>query len=1525
MKTVLTMLAVLSLAAPAAAQGERARRRVAAGEVTGLEMRIDGTLSAPPGGRPRWFVTLYEVVRRRDLRPAPDASLEVHVSFAPGEPLVRVVTDAEGHATLEIPLPEDLDHPPHVRVIAVSPRGVRRVFSVGLELAPRHVIDLFVDRVAVRPRATVAAFGRVRAAASGRPVAGATVHVELTSCPASGAPVELVTDARGAFYAPGLVVPDAPPPPAGRRRAGPACEVAVTARSEHEGERVASASVPLRIEAPRPPARWVEASAPDVVVPGATFDVEVYVRDLDGAPVRGARVAWRDPETEAERESRLTTGADGRARLAWRAPSALAQPWERHARVIVVTDPAAGVVGREVAVRVARVPVVAGWAVEGGALVPGLDGRVLVRVVTPDGAPHAGEVGLEAPRLGGSLRATTDADGVAVFVGRVAPGESAGACGGSTALDATLVVGAHRERLCLPLDPDATLRIASAELDASAVRVAIERAPSLGPLPIELVALVRESRGWRPVARAHGDARASRITLPLSEELRGEVWLRARAIADGAPLRGGSLLIHRPHADVAALALDADEAHARLGGSAAALSTAIFATDDEALLDAARARLGEVGAARAAGRTEAFVAGLLAARTPSDTSASLVQRAGERVALPLPADPVAEGLLRDPWRTRARFVRGRLGRLMRAVESYVEMSVPSRVTDVAVREGGRWRFNREVLTPAVAQAGLAEEGTAGLDGEPLDIDALTALDPTFTYDRVAHRVTRSRLWRLHVFLRDAVRRLGLDLPWARRGDPAELVLSVFDHQHELGLEHHASQADLFDGWGQPFVLRRAPGGRARFRFLEVLEGWELASAGPDGRPGTADDVTDPFARALPAGSLYAEAVGEDVLLARLGGVALGRATLEALAEAFSLAEAGAPYDGDLARAHATWDALPSAPQGLPPPPPVLDPIEAPIGGLGPSPAWTLPSARRGYRAVAVGFGADGGLALAEARFVAGAPWVARLEAPAVMRPGERLRVPIELVRLADAPPPGLRVAVAGRGLEARVEGATLELTARAPGLATLTVTVRDGAREVSRLERRLRVVPDGLLRQRVHALRIEREGELVVEVPSGARRWRSELVVFAPGALHADPALAPLLERSPAILAWARAMADAAPDEALLARAEGAASALEAACASVAWAPHERHAQRASWGVTRTRELLDGDLSSRAAVLAALAPWSPVAPEAHGAASITSRLREDGWRAFSPTGDAPAVLARVAAALLSVDREDARGRALLARAAGALTEDAHGRRGLPGDSARVGDGWIGTLALAVAARQAGDDALADELGASATSRLHLLERTGAEGAFWALAASAYGALGAREPSEASEASEVAVELDGRAQAVAMDGGAARVPVGSSARVRVRATQPVWARLETRYLAPVVARDGGPLRARIEGTPGRAGQTAGLELVVESASERELGRPTLDLVLPSAAALDDAALRALERVEGVAAVRAPDGAGVLRIELAPLAPGAERRVPLAWRWLAAGVTRGLDLVAYDASAPHDAFVREGRTLTLEEAP
>ncbi|MEQ8892781.1 MAG: hypothetical protein RID93_34350, partial [Sandaracinaceae bacterium] len=109
-RALTALLLLLSASASSSdAHAQETRRRVPRGEVTGLEMGIDGSLEAIPGGTLRWFVDLYEVVGRRDLRPAPNVALTVTGSFAPGEPLLEIRTDAQGRARLEVPIPVDRD------------------------------------------------------------------------------------------------------------------------------------------------------------------------------------------------------------------------------------------------------------------------------------------------------------------------------------------------------------------------------------------------------------------------------------------------------------------------------------------------------------------------------------------------------------------------------------------------------------------------------------------------------------------------------------------------------------------------------------------------------------------------------------------------------------------------------------------------------------------------------------------------------------------------------------------------------------------------------------------------------------------------------------------------------------------------------------------------------------------------------------------------------------------------------------------------------------------------------------------------------------------------------------------------------------------------------------------------------------------------------------------------------------------------------------------------------------------------
>ncbi len=246
-------------------------------------------------------------------------------------------------------------------------------------------------------------------------------------------------------------------------------------------------------------------------------------------------------------------------------------------------------------------------------------------------------------------------------------------------------------------------------------------------------------------------------------------------------------------------------------------------------------------------RTENEMASLRAARTPLDEAAPAVFRDGRILPRPLPEDAAALGILRDPWRQRARYQTGRLALLIRTLEQTVARSP---LEDFAHRRGAGYEFNESVLD-AIAGSVPGTEGARDLGGLPLTLDALRALDPSLTFDRMARRITRERLLGALIALREFVRQRGLDLAFGRRGEPE-------DWWGHLGLDETGS----LDGWGRPlrFVARR---GGARFQALEPVSGFELVSAGPDGRFGNADDVWDPTARVLPSDSLYARAMNED--------------------------------------------------------------------------------------------------------------------------------------------------------------------------------------------------------------------------------------------------------------------------------------------------------------------------------------------------------------------------------------------------------------------------------------------------------------------------------------------------------------------------------------------------------------------------------------------------------------------------------------------------------------------------------------
>jgi len=1534
--------------APASAQ-TFARRAVPAGDVTGLELQIDGQLTAVPGSTLRWFVTAHEVVRHQDLRAAPGAAVKVLASHDRSEPVAEAITDQYGRADLSFEVPSEASGPIHVIVEVRSRRGIMRSFDVTLNAASRQALEVFVDRSRVAPGDRVHAWGRVFDRSTSRPVANTEVTLDVSDRSGSQAwtRVTATTDLRGLFRA---TVP-APAFPT---------EYEVRARAGDADGRAAG----LLTAEPSAPALIVQVR-PDraVAAPGTTLTVDVAVRTPDGRPVPRVTI---DPLPTTPPLGEVETDSSGRARLSWTLPSIAAGSGLSTASATVhASRPGLGRGEATVRVRVARVPAALTWTVEGGALVPELRSRVYVRVSQPDGSPFRGQVvELRGTGVEGA-QATTDTEGVAVLDTQVVPAATGAmdGCGGPTAARAELSVAGLVEELCLPVDPDATLRVRVSPLATIVGRpydVEILRRPSVRASPVSVMALRRTAAGWVPVAHEVVGPALTRLALTLPPEATGEVWIRARPLV-GATLsevRGGGTLVHSSGAEVLSLSI-ADEGEGRLSlrtsGAGDAGSAGFLwvmpPSQGRAILDTLRQSMGELPMLLDVGAGRDRVAGELASRTPTDEAVPAVLRDGRILTLPLPSDPVAQGLLRDPWRTRARFVGGRVGRLIQTVEQILVERIPFSLDEVGVRTRSGWRFNAEVLSLAAPMVG--PEGVQSLDGSPLSIEELASLDPAFTFDNMARRVTRERLMRLLVVLTRFVRAEGLDHDWARRGDPSTWLTALNEWEDPEGRDF-LEYGDLFDGWGRPFALRRARGGRARFRFLEPVSGYELVSSGPDGRYGNADDVFDPFARVLPSGGMYARAVGEDALLARLTGVEIGRVTIQALAEIFGLEPPQFDYTATRVSTQ-TWGQEPAP---LANPDDALDvrvrgrswPVLGAFRDFGPAGGRVrsrLPAEPRQYVVVAGAYGADGRVAFASVPMSAGAPLLLDFAAPTRLLPRQEVSVPVDITWLG--PPTTLTVEVRTEGnLIASLRGPrsfaiepgqarplTAILSARELGRATVHLTVVDAeGNVVANLRRSLHVTPPGILRAQHAGALVTGPTRLGVDVPDDAAPVRTTLHLTAPRQLVDDPGFSELWRARPALPAWSSTLAGRPLGserlQALLSSAPGQGSPrrgsvgmLDAACALVVFAAQD--ADDASMELARRRasgaltSLVASSPAERGAVLVALAASAPGEGDANGSdpiGALVASLREEARLALWTERHNPGAMARAAAGLLIADRTDAAGRALFDRAREALRPGEHAGQVLPPSDDAPGGSWASTAALAIAARQLEQDDLAAELGRALLPRLHVALGDNADAAFWILAASAYGVFGMDGPAT------VTVEENGVRRTVNLASGSASVPLGpGDLALRIDGGRPVIARVEARYIRPAVDRGDTGIVVRLRGDVGRVGESAGLELVVVNRGSARVRRPVVEVMLPPQAAFRTETERALRRSRVVAGVEAPDARGLLRLRLRSLAPLEEQRIALPVRWQSPGTFDGFAVAAYDATRPWRVSTFAPRRVTV----
>lgn len=1161
--------------------------------------------------------------------------------------------------------------------------------------------------------------------------------------------------------------------------------------------------------------------------PGDAVPVQVSVRDAEGLPVEGALLV--PPTSEGPEQPPIRTDASGRARFTWLAVT--------RATTVGVRVAGYEVASQHIPIRVsARAFHVAARA-EHGALIAQVPSEVYLHVVGVDGHPRPQqEVTLRGARFA-DQSAQTDAQGVARVEVTLAPG-GLDRCGGISAVAVEVVAGGEVSALCLPVDADGTLRV-RAERRPSNLAVTLARTPSQARAPISLsVYRVRDGgRRFEPIIQLV--TRESQVEIPeagLQAEESPLLEVRARLLIDGREVRGDLVRLGAPHLSseggtLRRIAVDHTTAYAR--PQRQPMSEAAFASS-------------------------------IAAATPRDLAAPYVLRDGEVTAVPMPPGASTRGLLRDAHRLRARFRTGRLGLVFRAVEGYVASHGPEGITR---RQGARLVFTASALEAMLEDGDVGFEGRHDLGGRELRLDSLRAMAPNFRFENVARRVTRERLLHVLQYVQSFVRERELDMPFARQGSPNDWWAEM-DRQGLGGRD---------DGWGRPFrFVRRV----ARFTGIDPVSGWELVSAGPDGRFGSRDDVWDPSARVLPAGSLYAQAMDEERIVRQLQGVALGHALL--------LGSPGASTETSTAG-------------GFPLPNPLVPTGVAPRAQLledGETPDFDGPILEYRFHGVS--------RTLTRRRSERRPPPALLTSSfPTELRRGSTLELPVSFVGERSSEGQPASIEIESEGIEVTWRGETsgvLSSTQALRGIAVLRPTA-DRAASV-----RIRLVSDGgVLTESVHEVRIlprgiarlQRAGQRVsAEAPWDVRfgvpaAARVEVFAVAPERATLDPALRELVRTSPAMSTWADTLAGRTPDSEELRslREEPPTSALERACALVVWSAIDSEEARVAFAALTAN--LPGVDGNAAVMLAAVGPLA--APSALDASDVVGRWIENLRRRLRDSdSEDPRDVALQAAGLLLADPADRSGLAALQRAQ---------------DMPSIRHTAFPSLIRALARHATGEQVPFDERW---MRRRPLHAQVSPEAAFWHLAASVYGVFG-------RASGDVVVHQNGRTHRLSMDDGRARFSfsVEENVELRVESEGNALVRVEARYEQPEREREDSPLELELSGEPGFAQSLASFELIVRAPEGAERSEVAINL---PAAVQTRAAVRALGGADGVTAVRAVPGG--LRLSLSEMEEGAQLRLSLPLHWIGAG-ERTMSVAAWEVSKPWNVTATEPRVMEVAE--
>jgi len=1538
------VLGLTPLAASPSDAQSAALSPVRAGAVTGVEMQIEGAMSAPRGGSLSFALTAYDVLGLSELRPSPHATIRALSSLTPAEAAAEVEADANGRALIEIPIPDDAPSQFSVMLEMRSRARALRRFELAIQVTSAQRLSLRAAPNQARPGSRIVLFGRLERTQDAKGIAGRPVRISIgDGRGALGPEVTVRTNAFGLFELPTRVPEDA---------RGALVISATVTHPTPNAPTVGAPTLNLPLTAASTPSLlvFVQAARP-IVAPGSRLAVHVLVRRPDGRPLSGVQVSMNGSTREQDLRR---TDARGRAELSWLPPARFHGSRQMPLSVSATRAGFGSAVGQtDVLLTVKTVGARASF--EGATLSPELGGDVLVRVGRSDGESTSGMPVRLRLADGRTVEATADGDGAALLPmpAGLHVGDGTDGCGGAAAT-ATLEVGtpaAYSHELCIPLDPDATSLTRLTHYMVAPgqdLEVHLRRTRAASRLPLVLTAFRFEGSSLRPFATQvlTPTTNEARITTP--SDYVGAVLLRTRALfgAQHQEVRGSSVMAQvMPQPGAASLRSSTTDQ--------GALQFSVHATRGQfarlAVLPLAQARalFQTIGGEQARPFSEIYTRAELALRTPRDRTAPAALRLAHAVAMPTVGAPETEGVLRDPWRARSRFTEGRLGLIFRALESRLDQAVPGDLDSVAVRERGRLRLNEHVLESLGNDGGLGAEGATGLGGEPLVLSTLQRLDRDFDYDAVARRLTRRRLFRVLIGMREFVKQRDFDLPWARLGEPELWLRNMAEEGMELPDGESLDVREFIDGWGNACALMRSTRGGP----LAPVQGYAVVSAGPDGRFGTRDDLSDPTARVLRSGGLYAQAVGEEDLLARLSGVEVARATLRSVAELFGMDQPvvsteettdDSPVDGgtlpEVARPDAFALALlrPRDPVGL------VSRESFRLDGSDHAVVVDAGSVPRPVGAVLEVFGSDGQRQVQLAEAFAGGDLLADAVLPTRLRAGEHVRAQVHLTNLSDHAL-DVRAALQARGLQADAPAQTqvpagesrelsVELEATGPGDGTLTLGLGAGERAMTVVQG-LRVSVGDLPLAIAGTAMTDADGlEFTLEPPADARGLHARLVVVTPRALWRDPAVARLGETSPGLYAFSMAMSGdrLSPElRARLLRAEtgglvsGRDSLIETAAGLVAVSSLLDDEQARAAG-QRMANRLTGELgrNTSAAAVAALATRgvvSSAAEESEGDAlsRALSTALPGLRRVLRDLPEDNAALARAAAALLLADPTDLHGLSMLRIARSHLVASGSGQLLELTEAAGHAEQAAATLALSLAAWQAGDRELAAALVRGALRYEGALLGGSEEQQFWLLASAGYGAMG--DPGEAV----MHTRIDGTRGEASMTDGAFTldVPVrpGRRSEVEVTSDAALLTRLEASYDRALGAR-AGPLALSLRGDSASLDERGLFELTVRAS--REIHDPIVEFSLPASADLDDTVRQALIGNAAVANVELREG-GVVRLSLRALSAGQTFSIPLPLRFVATGSQRGLGMLAFPSDEPSATSVLPARVITVSE--